>query len=232
MKKSFTSFLRTPFRYSSPITPSSSHLKREERNDDLVSFDDIFKIVIILDESGSMKSIKLDMINAINSLIDEQKQVEGKPATFTMVKFSDKIQRTIMNKNLKDINKITSCDYSPNGSTALYDAIGDTIKWFRNEKNVLMVIVTDGQENASTNYDKEEIEYMINEKKKTHGWTYVYLSNDLKTAAQGNSIGLVESSVITNKIVQEKSFGNFLGVKLNSAITEHRRSGLSVQSQL
>ena len=202
-------------------------------NDDIpVTSDDFFKIVVILDESGSMQSIRNDMEKAINDLIMEQKQVTGRPTTFTLVKFNDHVNRVIKNKNLSDINLLTSEDYSPNGSTALYDAIGDTVNWFRNEKNVLMVIVTDGQENASRRYDRNDISRMIEEKKTKNGWSYVYLSCDLNTFTQGNNIGLQQSPYTTNNVVNQADFGKYMSNNLNFAIKNFRTNGISVQSQL
>jgi len=201
------------------------HYDRPESSDE-------FKIVIVLDESGSMEPIRLQMIKAINDLIKEQKQVEGRPTTFTLVKFNGNINKVVTNKQLKDVELLTEMSYSPSGSTALYDAIGDTIGRFRNTKDVLMVIVTDGQENASKHYRKYEIESMIENQKSKYGWTYVYLSNDLTTYAQGNSIGLERSAVVSNCVVDQDSYGKFIGSTLNSAIGNYRSKGISVQSQL
>lgn len=197
-----------------------------------VTSNNFFKIVIVLDESGSMENIRDKMRNSINDLINEQKQVKGRPATFTLVKFSDKVKRVIQNRPLDQINNLTSEDYTPNGSTALYDAIGNTISWFRNEKDVLMVIVTDGQENASTRYDRHMINDMIDEKKHHNNWSYVYLSCDLNTFAQGNNIGLKESSLVSNCVVSQERYGDFISNNLNTAISNCRRSGITVQSQL
>lgn len=197
-----------------------------------VTSNSFFKIVIILDESGSMENIRENMKNSINDLIKEQQQIKGRPATFTLVKFNDKVNRVIKNKPLEDIGLLNSEDYKPNGSTALYDCIGDTIEWFRNEKDVLLVIVTDGQENASRSFSKSEVTRMIEDKKKNNGWTYVYLSNDLNTSAQGDGIGFKQSLYATNVVVEQQNFGSYVSKKLNSAISNYRTDGVSVQRQL
>ena len=111
----------------------------QNNNDKPVTFDDFFKIVIVLDESGSMVCIRDQIIKSINDLISEQKQIKERPATFTLVKFSDGVNRIIINKLLTNVHELSYSDYNPSGSTALYDAIGSTIDWFRNEKDVLMV---------------------------------------------------------------------------------------------
>lgn len=197
-----------------------------------VTFDDFFKIVMVLDESGSMEPIRNQIIGSINDLIMEQKQIKERPATFTLVKFSDKVKEVIINKSLANIRSLTQEDYTPSGSTALYDAIGNTITRFRNEKNVLMVIVTDGQENASKRYTRNQINSMINEKKINNNWTYVYLSSDLSTEIQGNNIGLQNSAYTSNCQINKNSYGDFIGNNLCAAIKNYRMNGTSVQSQI
>lgn len=206
-----------------PKLPSESPV--ESSND--------FKIVIILDESGSMESIRSDMIKAINDLIMEQKQVKERPCRLTLVKFNDSVTRTIKNMDIANVRAIKPTEYVPSGSTALYDAIGSTVDWFRYEKDVLMVIVTDGMENASRKYNKRLITEMLDEKEKHRNWSYVYLSNDLKTAAQGDGIGIKNSSFNScNQAVDMKDYGEYCSKNLNSAISNYRKSGISVQQQL
>ncbi len=197
-----------------------------------VTLDGFYKIVLILDESGSMEPIKNDMIKSINDLIKEQQQVKERPSTFTLVKFNNVIHRYISNKSLNDIKLLSFEDYNPNGPTALYDAIGDTINWFRNEKDVLLVIVTDGQENSSKKYSKHQINQMIEDKKNKNNWSYVYLSNDLSTKLQGDNIGLRESFSTTNCQIPQENFGKYISKNLNVAITNCRQKGISVQNQL
>lgn len=204
----------------------------ERCNIEPVTFDDFFKIVLVLDESGSMESIRDQIINSINDLIMEQKQIKERPATFTLIKFSDNVKEVIVNKLLSNVNSLTNRDYVPSGSTALYDAIGKTIDRFRNEKNVLMVIITDGQENASRQYSRNQINKMINDKKINNDWTYVYLSSDLSTEIQGDNIGLKKSTYTSNCQVNKTLYGNFIGQNLNNAISKYRKDGVSVQSQI
>jgi len=210
-------------------TDKPSYLRN---NTNTVTFDNFFKIVIVLDESGSMATIRNQIIKSLNELILEQKRVKGRPTTFTLVKFNNNVSRIMTNKSLENVQIISHSDYNPNGTTALYDAIGSTIDWFRNEQDVLMVIVTDGEENASTRYTKSQINRMIDEKKDKNNWTYVYLSSDLNTELQGNNIGLKQSNYTSNCCVGQSNFGNFIGQSLNNAIGNYRSKGVSVQSQL
>jgi Mg-chelatase subunit ChlD len=208
------------------------HQDHQDRQDrEPVKRCDAFKIVVILDESGSMEPVRMDMIKALNDLINEQKQLK-RPCKFTLVKFNDKVTRVIENRDLSEVKKFTIEDYAPDRSTALYDAIGSTIDWFRYENNVLLVIITDGLENASTKHNKTQIFDMLDEKKKYRDWTYVYLSNDLTNSAQGTSIGFDNSVYSANCVVGQHNFGSYLSNNMNKAIYNYRAHGQSVQSQL
>lgn len=223
------------FPYSSPFTgpfdPHHDEPQSRREHCTPVEHTDNYKIVVILDESGSMDTIREKMRLALNDLIKEQKQVKERPCNFTLVKFNHQIKRIIENKPLSKVNSLRIEDYAPNGNTALYDAIGETMDAFRHERDVLMVIITDGQENASKHYKKNKIMRMIKEKEQYAGWTYVYLSCDLETAAQGDEIGLNTSAACSNCIVRQDNYGEFMN-NISSAIKKHRKGGMSVQSQL
>ncbi len=219
-------------------TPADANQVNEVKEDSFVEKNEpvkhsnCFKIVVILDESGSMQCIQQDMIKSINDLIREQKQITNRRCKFTLVKFNDEVNRIIKNIDLQQVYELTTEDYVPNRSTALYDAIGNTVDWFRYERDVLMVIITDGQENSSRKYNRKQIAEMLDEKQKYCNWTYVYLCNDLSTSTQGNNIGCKTSSFCSNSVVQQSGYGDFIGKNINSAISNYRKSGVSVQSQL
>jgi predicted metal-dependent peptidase len=191
-----------------------------------------FKIVVVLDESGSMENIRQNMLDSLNDLIREQKQVKERPATFTLIKFNDRVNTQRENVPLEDVELLKVSDYCPNGSTALYDAIGYTINRFRNERDVLLVIITDGHENASRDFDKTYVTSKLQEKEKYNKWSYVYLSCDLNTFQQGNNMGFASSPVCSNVQVSKDNYKSYISKNLNEALTNYRTSGLSVQSQL
>jgi Mg-chelatase subunit ChlD len=204
----------------------------ELENQTPVTHSENFKIVVILDESGSMDSIRNDMIGSLNTFITQQKEVKARPCNFTLVKFNNNVERIICNTDLREVRCLKSKDFRPSGMTALYDAIGDTINWFRYESDVLMVIITDGQENCSKSFKKSNITKMLEEKQKFKNWSYVYLGCDLATAAQGDAMGLQSSRTASNCSVAQRGYGDFISNTLCNAVTQNRSTGVSVQSQL
>ena len=207
-------------------------LRREPKKKDKAIPSGNYHIVVVLDESLSMRPERHNIIASLNNFIDKQKRIiGGRPTKFTLVKFSDAVERTLERRSLDSIRPLGYEDYIPDGNTALYDAIGDTIDWFIHESEVLMVIVTDGAENRSRRYTKASVSQMI-ERQKQRGWTYVYLSNDLSTQMQGDDIALHTDAQCTNACVPQRAFGSYIANSLNDAVAGYRTRGVSVQSQL
>lgn len=84
------------------------------------------ELVVILDRSGSMQRLAEDTIGGFNSLIENQRKLEGK-CTVTTVLFDNKVEILYQGKNIKEVPALTSKEYFARGSTALLDAIGITI---------------------------------------------------------------------------------------------------------
>ena len=147
-------------------------------------------VVMILDESGSMSGIRDDVIKSVNEFIDVQQKETSTNLLFTFVKFNDLVQTVLSKELIQNVPHITSEKYNPTGCTALFKAISDTIDVFENESDVIMVIVTDGQENASPKeYTREKIFNLISNHKNKNGWKFIYLSSDIDTFAQGVNLG-------------------------------------------
>ena len=101
--------------------------------------------------------------------------------------------------NIRDIKEMTSADYCPSGSTALIDALGDSIrhikmvhKYIREEdvpSKTMFVITTDGMENASRKYSLSEVKKMIEERKEK-GWEFVFLAANIDAAETARSYGI------------------------------------------
>lgn len=158
-------------------------------------------VIIILDESGSMDPIKKDIIGSFNKFIRDQQALDSKDTTLvTFIKFNDKITSVFEKTKLEDVKEITSKDYVPDRCTALDDAVGTMIDKYSKDKNVCMVVITDGEENASRKYTRFLVKDKIDERKK-EGWKFIYLSSDMETALQGAKLGIgsTEPGVVTGQ---------------------------------
>ncbi len=142
------------------------------------------EIVCIIDRSGSMWSIKDDAAGGLNAFISEQSKVGE--AKLTIVEFDDSIN-TVCDRI--DINEAVDYKLNPGGSTALLDAIGSVVgnnlKYNAPEGKTIVVIITDGGENCSHEWNRDSIFEMISERKKD-GWEFLFLASNqdaIKTGA-------------------------------------------------
>ncbi len=172
--------------------------------------------LLILDESGSMSCIEKQAIDGVNETIQcIRKAQKGHPEQthfFTFVTFNDDVKTICNCMPAEGVKEITSHDYNPNCCTALYDAIGfsaNNLKPLLNENDkVLVTIVTDGYENASTEYTGAAIKSLIDDlKSKNWVFTYMGANHDVESAALNISITNTlkfESTVESSKASWDK----------------------------
>jgi Mg-chelatase subunit ChlD len=135
------------------------------------------EILFILDRSGSMASMRADAIGGFNSFLADQKKVKGK-ANLTLIQFDHEYEQQHASTPLKDVAPLTEATYVPRGSTALLDAMGRGISDLKarakSKDKKIVCILTDGQENASREFNKDKIKKLTEECQKD-GWSFVYL---------------------------------------------------------
>ena len=147
------------------------------------------RAVIILDESGSMFSRISDTVGAIQLFISEQRRLTP-DLLVTLVTFNSSGERTVWEDKPVQQCTFTRNDLYPNGNTPLLDAIGHTVNRFKRRKGdkVVVAILTDGQENSSSEFSKADIQRII-EKKNPRNWQFAYLGVGLDDIQDGLSSG-------------------------------------------
>jgi len=170
-------------------------------------------INIILDRSGSMDTCISDTIGGFNHFIETQKK-DNPTSNVTLVLFAHDYNVIYENKPIETVEKLTTDIYFPRGSTALLDAIGNTIKKQDNQEKQLIVIITDGYENASKTYTHGHVKDLI-KMKESLGWTFVYLGANQDAIEVGGKIGIPENSAMTFN--NENIYNAFEG--LSSAVS-------------
>lgn len=147
------------------------------------------KIAVILDRSGSMASIRDAMISGVNEFIEGLKKQEGECEVFAMQFDSSDPYEVLFDKPLAEVPKLTAETYVPRGGTPLIDAMGYTIDNLgkqiadkpENERpeHVIVLIVTDGEENASQKYGdvrhKKRIADMIQHQQDVYKWVFTFM---------------------------------------------------------
>ncbi len=182
-------------------------------------------ITIILDRTGSMESIRDDTIGGFNTFLHEQKDAAGM-ATITLVQFDSQNPYEVIYK-FKPIAEIPGLDrqtYVPRAATPLFDAVGRGIIALdqqlsrlpveKKPARVVFVIVTDGKENASYEFRREQIEKMIAEKQEQSDWQFVFLSADLAAIREAESVGFMRKKSLAfdkNSAGTSRAWGSLSG---------------------
>ncbi len=163
-------------------------------------------LVFVLDCSGSMAGLESDTIGGFNAVLKEHKALPGK-ATVSTVLFNHKSRVLHDREDIENVALLTEKDYRVGGCTALLDAVGGAIhytkkvhgylpKEHRPEKTI-MVIITDGMENASTKYSYKEVTHLINKCEKKHNWEFLFLGANIDAASEAQRIGIASERAAT-----------------------------------
>ena len=151
------------------------------------------EIVIIIDRSGSMAAMGNEVVGGINSALEAAK--EDPASKVTLVMFNTNVVRKYDRVPASDAALLKDADYTPDGMTALLDAVGQTINAISVEQKkdkpskTLVTIITDGYENASQEYTYRAIANLISKKEK-EGWEFVFMGANIDAVAEAEKIGI------------------------------------------
>ena len=162
---------------------------------------DLTDITMVIDRSGSMQSIQSDAEGGINSFIEQQKQEPGE-ANVTLVQFDSDYE--FVHSGVP-IRQVPAFKLVPRGSTALLDAVGRAI----NETGarlaatdeaqrpglVVFVIVTDGEENSSREFTRDQIRTMVEHQQSAYKWQFTFLAANQDAFAAGGSMGIAQDGI-------------------------------------
>lgn len=161
--------------------------KRQEERSILINF--------VLDKSGSMEEIREATIAGFNQFLLDQQQ-EGGSAAMTLTLFDTHFMTVVSGLPLAEVRPLDGRTYVPGGMTALYDAIARTMiitdQYVAANKpdQVLFVIMTDGQENSSREFDRQRIMEMIEDRQRTADYEFIYLGANQDAYSVGDGMGI------------------------------------------
>ncbi len=159
----------------------------------------ITNITFILDKSGSMWGLESDTIGGFNSMLNKQKHEDGQ-AYLNTVLFNSKMDYLHKNVPIEQVEELTEEDYRPGGCTALLDAVGNTISQIDEFNNnlpdnakpdkTIVIIITDGMENASEEYSLSQIKKLVKSKQDQGDWEFIFLGANIDAIQTAGSIGI------------------------------------------
>lgn len=154
-------------------------------------------ITVVLDRSGSMSSIRDDMNGGFAAFVADQKGVSG-TCLVSMVQFDG--TATEVRYLGTPIGEVGPLDLSPRGNTPLLDAVAFSIRLTGERlaalpedarpENVLLLIITDGQENASKHTTAAALKTMIEHQCSVYKWDFIYLGANVDAFAEAQAMGI------------------------------------------
>jgi len=161
--------------------------------------DEFTDITVVLDRSGSMAAVADDTIGGFNQFLLDQKRAPG-TGVLTLVQFDNEYEFVHTAKPLADVPPLSTATFVPRGSTALLDAIARAIgetheriaKMHEVERPgvVIVVILTDGQENSSRETTLETVFARITEQQEKRGWKFIFLGANQDAIKSAARIGI------------------------------------------
>ena len=159
----------------------------------------VFNLVII-DESGSMHSIKKEAIDSVNETIQSvrsaQKNDDEQEYFVSLVTFNDNVKTVCDCVRADEVSELTEKTYNPSCCTALYDAMGVSINELRKKvaesDRVLVTVVTDGYENASIEYSGKQILEIV-KRLDAKGWVFTYIGANQDAMMEARTLGIRNS---------------------------------------
>ena len=158
---------------------------------------------VLLDRSGSMRAIREDAEGGLRSLIEDQRSQPGR-ATLRLAQFDSEYE--VVHPSLF-LDQVPMPELRPRGTTALLDAWGRAMTEFGEELaalpeeqrpgNVIFVVVTDGAENASREWSREQVFDMVREQTDKWGWKFLFVAANQDAVAEGAKYGVPASQTVT-----------------------------------
>lgn len=155
-------------------------------------------ITFVLDSSGSMSKIEDDTKGGFNTFLREQRDEPG-TATVTLYEFNTNVDLVYQNYPIEDAPELDAQNYTPSGRTALHDALYRAVTETADHisetepaeqpDNVVVVVLTDGKENASETHQervREQVEY----RRKEHDWEFLFIGANQDAALTASSMGM------------------------------------------
>ena len=217
---------------SSSVTPATP----ESVAGNEVDSDQPVHVWFLIDRSGSMSGLEGDVVGGFNSFVEEQRSQAGE-CRLTAVQFDNQNPYEVMLDAIQigSVPDMKPSDYRPRGMTPLFDALGNLIQAADHHgeaseqpEEQIVVVFTDGMENASTTWTREALFDLI-DKRKASGWTFVFMGANQDSYATGGILGFDPGS--TQNFRSDSIGTRASWQSVGRAVREYRGSDSHVRQQ-
>lgn len=183
-------------------------------------------INFVLDASGSMQSIRDATISGFNEFKNDQAREAG-DVVMTLTLFDTLFKTVATAAPVADVLDLTRATYEPDGMTALYDAVGHTMRLTDDyvaqsaPDQVLFVIMTDGEENSSREYSRDRIFRLIEQRQRDAGYEFIYLGANQDSYLSGREMGIRAGRMVDYQATPDETIATMKRVSLNVRAHRH-----------
>ena len=187
------------------------------------------EIVAIIDRSGSMSGKESDTIGGINVAIQDLKDNKTieEEINFSVKFFDDQENVYLRRLPIENLRPLKVSDLKPRGQTALFDAMGNSLVYFINQKmknpnifnSCVIYVCTDGLENCSKNFNAENIKNLI-KTADSYNIKLLYMGSNQDSILEANKFGLTGSQALNYSEITENVQGAYR--RLAAAAKRHR----------
>lgn len=196
----------------------------------------LVEIAFVLDRSGSMNSLREQAIAGFNHFLTDQVCQPGE-ARLTLVLFDDEYLVPFDAKPVREVAPLSAATYVPRNSTALLDAIGRTIDQLgrrlagtpepERPGQVIVAILTDGLENASTLYSWADIAARIRHQQEKYNWLFLFLGANQDAIATAARMNIAAADAATFQACGQGVVASTRAVtRRTTALRQAARSGI------
>ncbi|MBQ9003602.1 MAG: VWA domain-containing protein [Eggerthellaceae bacterium] len=163
------------------------------------------ELVFVIDRSGSMGGLESDTIGGFNTTLEAHRKEEGEAVVSTVL-FDNEAEVLHDRLPIAEVAPITEKEYWVRGCTALLDAVGGAVNHISRvhgylpeearPEHTIVVITTDGMENASREYGYDAVKKLISQKEED-GWQFLFLGANIDAAAEAGRIGISQDFAAT-----------------------------------
>ena len=164
---------------------------------------DLTYLYVLLDRSGSMQSIKSDIVGGFDAFVTEQRSATGE-CRMTLARFDNEYELVFADRPIADVGPLV---LEPRGSTALLDSMGRLVvdagarlaalPEHERPSTVVVAVMTDGFENASREWTHASIKALVDQQTKDYGWQFLYMGADQDAVEVGKGLGIAADHAMT-----------------------------------
>jgi Mg-chelatase subunit ChlD len=187
-------------------------------------------IWFLIDRSGSMSPLRSAVVDGFREFVSGQRaKVAESDALLTLVQFDgdDPYDPLLEACPLAEVPDDAADGFAPRGMTPLYDALGDLISTAEDRQlhlvadgeapeDEIIVVFTDGAENASTRWSQRQVLDRI-AKRRADGWTFVFLGANQDSYGVARDLGLAHGSTSNYQASSSGTLGAFASVSRSAS---------------